>query len=231
MKKLNKIMTMVLSAIAAGVLCAGSAMAAELPEDNLHGTESVSSATDGAGASDWEQELERLKSLNPDRTEEEWELVSLLENPEANGLVKVGEVSVTEDGLTFEQTIYTYEAMPVFEAIGKRRFYSSSSIFEDGDPDKKLLWKMYLSADISWNNIERTAIVDKNSINPLDLKHVDDEYPQKINAKADSDDSIQYNHNKCAHVYYDLYLYFDGLDVRCYRTEIKVTSYGEQVVG
>lgn len=229
MKKFNKIAAMVLSAIAAGALCAGSAMAAELPDEDLYGAESVSSATDGIGASDWEQELERLKSLNPDKTDEQWELISMIENPEANGLVKVGETSVTEDGLTFEQTIYTYEAMPTFEAIGQGRFYAFSKIFEDGDPDKQLLWKTYLNADISWNNIEHTATVDR--VQGDDIKHCQSEFPEKVGGYSYFENNKNYNFNICAHAYYNLVLHYGGGVQKTYTTEMKVTSFGEQVVG
>lgn len=80
MKKTKGILAALLSAVMAAVLVSGSAMAAQDTTDTT--PESVISVED---------EMARLRRLNPHITEEQWEIAETFEDPEMNGLILVDE--------------------------------------------------------------------------------------------------------------------------------------------
>lgn len=172
-----------------------------------------------------------LKELNPDNTDEDWEIYKMLENPQANGLVEVGNVTYEEDGVLFEQKIYAPRVDPVMPPIGQSRFYGYTRVYKNINDKKSLLWKTYLSADIAWDVLKKDVSVVDNSISAWNQRIGDSDFVIKCDAKNPTSKYIQHNFKKAIEVDYEIILYFKEGNPKTYTTKIAVNYQGEEIIG
>lgn len=230
LRNFKKAIVSVISCLTASmVILPQAAAAAEVPNGNgMYGESAQYAGNAGEDEEAW------LKMLNPQVTDEQWELYESFENPEAAGWVIVNETERMENGHLIVDKIYTEAAVPAFEVEGEKSFGASSEVFLNGDRNSKLLMRMFVRATFSWKNMpatERFARVDENSINGFYIKQVDD---QELKVLADYPDyrvDFIYNFQTCAKATYYVVTKDASENIKTYNVEVAVNSMGEQVIG
>lgn len=166
MKKHNKIAAALLTTMIAASLGSGTAMAAEVQNTTDTYPESVVGIED---------EMARLKRLNPHLTEEQWETVEKYQDPEANGLILVSEEQRVEDGQLIVDSYYTDAVSPLVS--GRKTYSAFTRIFSDGTTDGELLLSIYMNATFNYNSEDNYIEYERYSVDGFYLKQVDTEYP------------------------------------------------------
>ena len=126
-----------------------------------------------------EDEMARLRRLNPDITDEEWEKFEKINNPEANGLIKVDEVERMENGHYIIESYYTDAVSPCNEGV--KEYWASCRLFVNG-PNSTHMATMYLTATFDYDNflLSKHINVVPGSIEGHWIKLIDGEYPSVV---------------------------------------------------
>lgn len=193
-----------------------------------------SEASGKQSAADDEDEWAELKRINPQVTDEQWELSKRLEDPETYGLVLVSETERIEDGHLIVDSVYTDAAVPAFEVEGQKRFSGKSTVFKNDNRNDGEIMRIYAYATFEWKNYppeEKFARVVSGSVNGYCIRKGEGRDLEIVVEYPDSDDDITYNFNRCAKASYNCVLKLAPQKTKTYSAEIIVTSYGEQVKG
>lgn len=185
-------------------------------------------STEPANAVDTESKMARLKRLNPQLTEEQWEMVEKYEDPEENGLILVGETLRTEDGQLIIDSYYTDAINPLVN--GQKEYSAATRIFSDGTTDGVLLVTIYMGAKFEYNSDRNEVIVVDKSTNGFALKQVDTDYPHVLDTVAGKPYYENNYYPKRGNAYCTTSVVWGyGQPSKPYNTTITVNARGEQI--
>ena len=224
MKKTKRTLAAFLSAMMAAVLVTGSAMAAQ----DITGAalESLVGVED---------EMARLRRLNPYITEEQWEMAERLEYPEMNGLILVDETQELEDGQLVVFSYYTDAINSI--SSGKSRYYATTRMFSNGTTDGILILKTYLSAEFEYDSESDYLWIVPNSKSAFSIKEIDSQYPIIKDGDPHEDNSEKINEYYVADqigtctkyaLIYETIVLWSYSEKKTYSTTLTVGSDGRQ---
>lgn len=220
MRNLNSIAAAVLSAVMAAALVSGSAMATEVPDADGTYSEVTIDAND---------EMEQLKRLNPQLTDEQWETYEKLKDPEANGLILVSETERMEDGKLIVDSYYTDAIDPL--VVGQKKYSAYSRIFSDGTRDGELLLITYMNATFDYSGLTRSVHVVPGSVTGFYVEEpICKEYFEILKDEASDEETLGIRDFKqTSEVKYVVHVWISFNNYKTYETRIKVNEDGEQL--